>query len=262
MEGNIFMAKQESNQRIGTGINSKVTAVIPAYNEAPRLGAVLKVLKSYPHFQEIIVVDDGSTDNTSELAKKYGARVIRNPGNMGKGYAMDRGVKLALENGSDVIFFSDADITGLTPEMIQEIVAPVARGELDMFIGMTDREWYFVHELLAFIPLLGGERAITVDLWQKVPDYYKQHFRIEVALNFFSVYYGKGYQYKILPGVSQTIKEEKYGFWNGALARIKMFYNLFSAQVKLNIYHRPHKWSSLFYGFRYKYKNGHKTKRG
>lgn len=226
------MAKQTSNQRAGR----RVTAIVSAYNEAPRLGAVLEVLSTYPDFDEIIVIDDGSTDGTSDVAKKFGVRVERNEKNLGKGRAMDRGVALA---NTEVIFFSDADITGLTHAHIDEIVGPVLASELDMFIGMTERKLYVMHEMLAFVPLLGGERAVTKTLWQKVPEYYKQHFRIEVALNFFAIYYGKGYQYEILNGVSQIIKEEKYGLRRGFWARLGMFYNLFSAQIRLNFRHTP-----------------------
>lgn len=218
----------------------EITAIVSAYNEAPRIGEVLGVLAGYNGFKEIIVIDDGSTDDTSaqaaKWARKCNLKIVRNETNQGKGRAMDRGVELA---GTEVIFFSDADITGLNQEMIDEIVSPVATGRMDMFIGMSDRKWYLVHQLLAFVPLLGGERAVTKELWQKVPEYYKQHFRIEVALNFFAIYYGRGYKYKILNGVTQTVKEEKYGFWEGIKARIKMFYNIFSAQLRLNFRHLP-----------------------
>jgi glycosyltransferase involved in cell wall biosynthesis len=219
-----------------TGNGRGVTAIVSAYNEAPRIGSVLEILCKYSGFKEVIVIDDGSTDGTYESAQKWGVRVIRNETNMGKGYSMDRGVSIAQ---SDVIFFSDADITGLTNDTIDKILAPVLSGEADMAIGMSDRKWFLVHEMLAFIPLLGGERAVTRSLWQRVPKYYKEHFRIEVALNFFSIYYGKGYRYNILPGVTQTVKEEKYGFWRGLLARLRMYYNVFSAQLRLNIRHTP-----------------------
>lgn len=226
------MDKQKDNKRIA----GSVTAVVPAYNEAPRIGEVLRVLTAYPGFKEIIVIDDGSLDGTAAVAEKWNVRVVRNASNMGKGYAMDRGVALAQ---SEIIFFSDADISGLTHSIIDEVLEPVLSGKADMFIGMSDRQWYFAHQVLTFIPLLGGERAITKNLWAKLPDYYKQHFRVEVALNFYAIYYGKGFQYKILNGVSQTIKEEKYGFLEGVRGRLRMIYNIFSAQLKLNFFHIP-----------------------
>jgi len=242
------MVESKNNKRAGGIERADVTAVVPAYNEAARIGRVLEVLTAYPHFREIIVVDDGSTDGTGAVAQKFNVQVVRNPANLGKGYAMDRGVGLAQ---SEIIFFSDADIEGLTTETIAELVAPVVKGEVDMMIGMSNRRWYLVHEMLAFVPLLGGERAITKNLWRKVPEYYRRHFRIEVALNFFAIYYGQGYQYKILNGVTQTVKEIKYGFLEGLRARLKMFYNIFSTQIRLNFLHTPQivregRWLALF----------------
>ena len=241
------MVEQENNKKIGAGINPSITAVVPAYNEASRIGAVLEILTTYPGFKEIIVIDDGSNDGTAEIVKKFPVRLVRNDTNMGKGYSMDCGVELA---DTPIIFFSDADITGLTHRAIDEVVRPVLAGNLDMMIGMSDRKWYVVHEMLTFVPLLGGERAVTKNLWRQVPEYYKQHFRIEVALNFYAIYYGQGYKYKILDGVSQIIKEEKYGFWEGARRRLKMFYNIFSSQLRLNFRHTPHfvregRWHAL-----------------
>lgn len=222
------MDQQENNKRI--------TAIVPAYNEAPRIGNVLKVLATYPNFIEVIVIDDGSTDNTKEIVKKFNIQYVRNPKNQGKGYSMERGVSLA---SGDIVFFCDADISGLTHTIIDEITKPVLSGEVDMFIGMRNRKWYFAHRIITFIPLLGGERAIVKSLWQKLPNYYKQYFRIEAALNFYSLYYGKGFQYKVFKGLSQVIKEKKYGLWDGAKQRGKMMWNIFSAQYKLHFIHIP-----------------------
>lgn len=222
------MAQQENNKGI--------TAVVPAYNEASRIGRVLEVLTTYPTFKEIIVVDDGSSDSTEDVVKKFNVRYVKNPENKGKGYSMDRGVSLA---SGDVIFFCDADISGLTHEVIDEITRPVLAGEADMFIGMRNRKWYFAHRIITLIPLLGGERAMTKNLWQKLPNYYKQYFRIEAAINFYALYYGKGFQYKVFKGLSQVIKEKKYGFWDGTRQRWGMMYNVFSAQLKLHFVHIP-----------------------
>jgi glycosyltransferase involved in cell wall biosynthesis len=222
------MDQQENRKR--------VTAVIPAYNEAARIGQVLNVMASHPDIDEVIVVDDGSTDHTEEAVKPFDVRYVRNTMNRGKGYSMDRGVSLAK---NEVIFFCDADVIGLSPEMVGEIIRPVAHGEIGMFIGMRNRKWYCAHQIVSFVPLLGGERALTKTLWGKIPAYYKHCFRIESALNFYAIYYGDGFQYKIFKGLSQVIKEKKYGFWNGTAQRWRMFYHIFSAQLKLQFIHIP-----------------------
>ena len=117
--------------------------------------------------------------------------------------------------------------------VIDDIVQPVLAGDVDMFIGMRNRKWYFAHQIIAFIPLLGGERALTKNLWEQVPATYKNNFCIEIALNFYALHYGKGFQFKIFRGLSQTIKEKKYGWLSGTKERWGMMYDIFSTQLKL-----------------------------
>lgn len=231
------MAQQKTDKRI--------TAVVAAYNEAPRLGVVLEVLTSYAGFDEVIVIDDGSSDNTSEVAKQFPVRCVKNEINMGKGSAMDRGVGLA--NG-DIIFFCDADVRGLSHAMIDDIVGPVLAGQVDMFIGMRNRKWYVAHQVVSFLPLLGGERAVTKALWRRVPDAYKQNFRIEAALNFFAQHYGMGFQYKVFRGLSQIIKEKKYGLCQGVAQRWGMIIDIFSAQIMLHRLHKPYWTKEMRFG--------------
>lgn len=215
------MAKQENSQR--------VTAIVPAYNEAERIGRVLDVLTTYPHFEEVIVVDDGSTDETEKVVKKYLVRHVKNAVNEGKGHAMDIGV--ALSKG-DIIFFADADVTGLTHEIIDDILKSVVSGEVDMSIAMRNRKTYYLHYVVFFIPLLGGERALTKNLWQMLPGYYKHRFKVETGLNFYARYYGKGFNYKVYQGLSQVIKEKKFGLIDGLRRRWLLSMNVISAQLQ------------------------------
>lgn len=216
------MGRKETQQQ--------VTAIVPAYNEAARIGAVLRVLTTYPKFADVIVVDDGSTDGTGSVVKQFPVRYVHQPTNRGKGYCMNVGVSIAK---TDVIFFVDADVKGLTHAMIDDIVTPVVSGQFDMFIGMRNRKVYVAHSVMSCVPLLGGERALTRSLWNRVPEYYKHRFRIEAALNFYATYYGNGFSYTIFRGLSQVVKEKKYGLWDGLKQRAGMFLNIFSAQCKL-----------------------------
>lgn len=207
-----------------------VTAIVAAYNEAPRIGRVLDVLVAYQGFEEVIVVDDGSTDDTGEVIAQFPVTYVRVETNQGKGHAMDVGVANA---STDVIFFADADIVGLTHDMIAETIQPVLDGSCEMFILMRNRKIYFLRMLMHFIPLLGGERALTRRLWERLPDRYKARFRIEAGLNFFSVYHGRGLRYRVFRGISQTVKEEKFGFWEGVRRRLRMFGDIISAAWEL-----------------------------
>lgn len=103
--------------------------IIPAYNEEKRIG---KVLQGIPEFvDEVIVVDDGSKDKTSEVARKFGVEVIRLERNEGKGKAMSEGIK---EASGDIIVFIDADGQH-RPEEIIKLVEPIVNGEADFVIG-------------------------------------------------------------------------------------------------------------------------------
>ncbi|CAB49488.1 glycosyltransferase family 2 protein [Pyrococcus abyssi] len=107
----------------------KVSVIIPAYNEEKRIG---KVLAEIPEFvNEVIVVDDGSKDNTADVAKRFGVRVIRLPENRGKGAAMREGIKHAK---GDIIVFMDADGQH-DPKEIPKIIAPIIKGDADFVIG-------------------------------------------------------------------------------------------------------------------------------
>lgn len=89
---------------------NKVSVVIPAYNEEQVVGKVVRevieVLASHQLFCEVIVVDDGSADETSRVAREAGATVIRHPYNIGNGAAVKRGIRVA---SGDVIVMMDGD---------------------------------------------------------------------------------------------------------------------------------------------------------
>jgi glycosyltransferase involved in cell wall biosynthesis len=97
--------------------------VIPAYNESQRLGATLDKVLAYVRAQrwdaEVIVVNDGSRDNTAEIVRAFAAkdpmvRLVENPGNRGKGYSVRNGI---LSSRGDIVVFSDADLSSPIEEM-------------------------------------------------------------------------------------------------------------------------------------------------
>src|SRR3954463_14806939 len=89
------------------GLNAaKTSIVIPAFNEAPSIAAVVQDLASAAPWLEILVVDDGSTDDTGPRAAAAGARVIRHPYNKGNGAAVKSGIRQAA--GANILI-ADAD---------------------------------------------------------------------------------------------------------------------------------------------------------
>lgn len=215
---------------------NKVAAIVPAYNEERDIAGVLRELSSYKGFSEVIVIDDGSTDATAQIAATFPVRVIRHENNRGKGAAMQSGVEAS---DSEIIFFCDADMRGLSHSLLDAVLAPVLSGETDMVIAMRNWRMYYASFLLTMLPILGGQRALTRALWQKVPHKYRERFMVETALNFYARYWGNGFQYKVVAGLKQTIKEKKYGFWKGLRARFIMSGEVITAQVRLQFAEVP-----------------------
>jgi glycosyltransferase involved in cell wall biosynthesis len=107
-------------------------AVIPAYNEEKNIARVLAGVKKYT--DNIIVIDDGSKDRTSQIAKDSGANVLRHFINRGLGGALGTGIEAALDSGADIILTIDADGQH-DPDEIPKLTEPIIRGEADIVIG-------------------------------------------------------------------------------------------------------------------------------
>jgi len=213
-------------------MKNKISAVIAAYNEEKNIGRVLSVLNKSSYVDEIIVIDDSSKDNTEKVAKKYKkARVYKNKRNMGKAYCMEKGVK---KSKSELIFFCDADIVGLSEKMIKKAVSKI-NGK-DMFILGRDR---IVYRLLVPLKLkinflfLSGERIIKKELWKKIPLFYKHRFRIETGMNYYAKFEGKGYGIGVFK-IRQIPKEKKYNFFKGFGLRLWMAWDIFTAVARAN----------------------------
>ena len=201
------------------GTRKLVSAIVPAFNECRTICGVIEPLLRHGLIDEIIVVDDGSSDDTAERARTLGASVITSPTNAGKASAMSRGVRAAR---NETIFFCDADVVGLTQETVTQIVSAVTSGDYAMYVGIRGRKTYWANRLLRFTPILGGERALTRDLWNRVPGSYKRNFQIEIALNFFAKHLGQRMGFAVVNGLTQVIKERKRGFWAGLWQRLLM----------------------------------------
>jgi dolichyl-phosphate beta-glucosyltransferase len=136
-------------------MSPKLSIIVPAYNEAARLGDPLRVIVAYlnehQESSEVIVVDDGSTDNTAEVAEQsladsgaVATKVIRYEQNRGKGHAARTGLLAASAN---VALFSDADLSTPITEM-PKLVDPISNGECDLAFGSRalDRRLIGVHQ--------------------------------------------------------------------------------------------------------------------
>ena len=115
--------------------NASYLAVVPAYNEAATVGSVVRALQERRPDFDVLVIDDGSTDATAEIAARAGAYVVRHPFNLGIGGAVQSGFTYALDNDYDYMVQVDADGQH-DPSEIQHLIDAMALDPaLDMVIG-------------------------------------------------------------------------------------------------------------------------------
>lgn len=198
-----------------------VSVVIPAYNEADRIGAVLEPVLRSSLVDEIIVVDDGSSDGTAEQAEKFPVRVLRLEGNRGKAAALEAGVAHAK---NDVFLFLDADLVGLRSEHVDRLVRSFVDGRLDMVVGVFSdgrRNTDFAQKIN---PYASGQRVLPRRLWERANEnVHKMNFGIEIALSRLAAKEGWAKEYVKLDGVTHVLKEEKRGFARGLADRFRMY---------------------------------------
>jgi len=107
----------------------RVSAVIPAFNEENRIGEVVSIAKRY--VDEVLVVDDGSTDRTGEVAREQGAKIIRNERNFGYLESLRRGFRVAK---GDIVVTLDGDGEH-DPGQIPSLLGPILDGSADLVFG-------------------------------------------------------------------------------------------------------------------------------
>lgn len=201
----------------------RVIAIVPAYNEEKTIGDVLRVLKETDIIHAIVVVSDGSTDGTVEVARGYGVTVIALEENLGKGGAMSAGLE---STEGDIILFLDADLIGLTQAHVRSLVLPVMTGEAEMTLGLFDRGRIVTDLAQKVAPYLSGQRAVRRSLLEKISDMDISRFGVEVALTRYIDEHAVRVQEVVLPDMSHVMKEEKLGLVKGLAARIKMYWEI------------------------------------
>lgn len=199
----------------------KISCIICAYNEGPRMRDVLRAVSGHPLLGQVIVVDDGSSDDTASIARSYpGIEVISHPKNLGKSAAMASGIEAAR---CDTLALFDADLIGITPEDVTALIEPVASGAADVSISL--RRNAFSIYLFMGLDFSSGERIIPKRLLA-------EHLSAMAGLPRFAIEIGLMNELFIKeklriavvywPGVSGLMKWRKMGIVRGMLADLKM----------------------------------------
>ena len=153
----------------------KLIIIIPAYNEEKTIAEVIKRIPENivgVSEKQVIVIDDGSTDRTAELAGEAGAFVFSHPKNAGVGEAFSTGIKKALENRADIAVTIDAD-NQFNPDEINVLIQSIIKGKADVVLGSRfvgqnkpegiSRMKLFGNKYMAkFISFLSGQKFCDV----------------------------------------------------------------------------------------------------
>ncbi|MBL8047574.1 MAG: glycosyltransferase family 2 protein [Chthonomonas sp.] len=208
----------------------RVAVIIPAYNEEHRIANVLRPITAAALPHEILVVCDGCTDRTAEVAATFPeVRVIDLKQNVGKGGAMAMGV---TSTDCEIICFVDADLLDLRPEHIDKIILPLLSGTADMVVGVFRGGKFWSETAQRVTPHFSGQRAMFRTFFASIQINPDVRFGIELALNQAAKKQFLRVRRVLLHGVSNTHKEEKMGFVQGTAARTKMYAEIAKALVQ------------------------------
>ncbi len=191
------------------------TCLIPAYNEAERIGGVLAAIAGHKDLQHVIVINDGSTDQTAQVASAFGVMVLTTSGNLGKTAALAFG--LGHVKTSHIVLL-DADLLGLTALDVTRLIAPVLEGQAVASISLRGNApslWRMIG-----LDYISGERALPFDLLKphlaslnNLP-----RFGFEVFLNRLLIKTKRPVAIVPFDHVASPYKATKLGFWRGARA--------------------------------------------
>ncbi len=155
----------------------KIAAIMPAYNEEIGIAEVLKAVTSAKLIDEVIVVSDGSTDKTAEIAKTFEkVQVFEQMPNKGKAAAMHLGVS---KTDADALVFIDCDLISLSPEMVDALVQPIIDDTADVTMGIFQGGKFSTDWAQKTFPFLTGQRGMKRSVWDGADIDVKSGYAVE-----------------------------------------------------------------------------------
>jgi len=202
-----------------------ITAIIPVHNESQGIGRVLETVCQYATIQEIIVVDDGSTDDSVQTVVQAQVcdnrvRLITHAENRGKGQAVYSGLQTTQ---ADLILMLDADLRGLRVQHLEELILPVVVDGLDMTIGIFRGGRFYSDFSHWATPWLSGQRCLWREHLEKICWKAAEGYGLETAITVASARNHWRCKKVIWRGVSHPPSELHRGLLGGFLNRAKMY---------------------------------------
>ncbi len=187
----------------------KVSAIICAYNEESTLKDVILSVSEAIIVNEIIVVNDGSSDNTeniiNELKKEIDLTDIHFKENKGKGYAMAVGAEYAT---FDILVFVDADLSNITTKHITQLINPLLSEDADMLLGQAT-ETLINYNINPFKSFTGQRALYKNDLMPIIDKMKNSRFGVETLINLYYQSQGKTVKYVMLENLKHPTKFDK-----------------------------------------------------
>lgn len=187
----------------------KTSIIICSYNEEKTIADVIKKCCECNPDAEIIVVDDGSNDNTAKimdsLAVNYTFRYEKLEQNKGKSWAMVHGVETA---SNEIILFFDADVSAIKKEHFESLLKPIYHATADMVLGQPS-ETLIDYHINPFRSLTGERALLKKDIEPILNDIREIRFGVETFINMYYQANGKRIKYVLMNGLKHPTKYEK-----------------------------------------------------
>lgn len=196
----------------------KISAIVPAYNEAKNITQVLITLRQVPNIKEIIVVSEGSTDETVELVRNLGGvKVIPLHQNVGKTKAVLRGV---TEAEYPTLLFCDADLINLNKNHVSDLIKKYCEGFEMVIMDKGSQPWVF-RNLVKSAPAVSGTRILDKKHLQNIDFLETDRFQFEIRIN--DYFLGNNLPIAVTPAeeIYDPRKFVKYPFLKGLILDMK-----------------------------------------
>lgn len=229
---------------------SKVGVVIPAWNEEYDIQLVLDTVGPVEWLAKVVVVDDGSSDNTlgvsQDCARNYSRMVVEHlPENQGKGAAMLAGMR-ALPNEVETVIFLDADLIGLTEDHLTRLYTPVKDRQCEMSVAIFKDGYWRTDLSQRFAPNLNGQRCLPRKAAeQALGPLAGSGYGVEIGLTLYARRNKWRIQYVSWQGMTHEMKEPKLGWREGYQVRAMMYKQILVTWSRLWWQARREKWAGL-----------------